>query len=150
MLGIRVVVVVGLDWVGTVPSLSKPCIHIRHIYTHTPTPHAVFLDHWSPLMCPAYDGKSMTVTIGFHVCPEPGQPPDTDEQVGERVNGWAEGHGCLCVMMFGLGARVASLLSSLSTLHHTHTDTLSHTHTPSFNPHPGAAVPAGRRGRGAV
>ena len=53
--------------------------HATH-RVHKPT-HAVFLDHWSPLMCPAYDGKSMTVTIGFHVCPEPGQPPDTDEQV---------------------------------------------------------------------
>jgi hypothetical protein len=43
-----------------------------------------FLDHWSPLMCPAYDGESMTVTIGFHVCPE---------AAGEDGEGGREGGG---------------------------------------------------------
>lgn len=48
-----------------------------------------FLDHWSPLMCPSYDGESMTVTIGFHVCPEPGQPAEMPEQVScVWVWGW--------------------------------------------------------------
>lgn len=65
-------------------------------------------------MCPAYDGKSMTVTIGFHVCPEPGQLPDTDEQVIQKgfldglvVDGIHRGCGghvcvCGCVMCYAL------------------------------------------------
>ncbi len=38
-----------------------------------------FLDHWTPLQSGSYDGESMTVTIGFHVCPEPDQE-DVPEQ----------------------------------------------------------------------
>jgi hypothetical protein len=39
-------------------------------------------------MCPAYDGESMTVTIGFHVCPEPGQPEERPEQVKKKGRIW--------------------------------------------------------------
>jgi hypothetical protein len=43
-------------------------------------------------MCPSYDGESMTVTIGFHVCPEEVEGEDGREegQEAEQEEGEAE------------------------------------------------------------
>jgi len=41
-------------------------------------------------MCPSYDGESMTVTIGFHVCPEEVEGEDGREEGQEAEQGEGE------------------------------------------------------------